>query len=152
MKRGEGMLIGSQASGMFLVNSESDDSPYVAARPFRVNAGAVHSYIKIGDKTRYLSELQTGDTVTIVDSTGKQREGIVGRVKIESRPLMLIEAKARDRTLTAILQNAETIKLVGKDGSPISVAKLKKGDEVLVRLEEGARHFGKKIEETIIEK
>ena len=152
MQRGEGMLIGSQASGMFLVNSESDDSPYVAARPFRVNAGAVHSYIKIGDKTRYLSELQAGDTVTIVDSKGKQREGIVGRVKIESRPLMLIEAKAGDRTLTAILQNAETIKLVGKDGNPISVAKLKKGDEVLVRLEEGARHFGKKIEETIIEK
>lgn len=152
MQRGEGMLIGSQASGMFLVNSESDDSPYVAARPFRVNAGAVHSYIKIGDKTRYLSELKTGDTVTIVDSKGKQREGIVGRVKIESRPLMLIEAKAGDRTLTAILQNAETIKLVGKDGNPVSVAKLKKGDEVLVRLEEGARHFGKKIEETIIEK
>jgi 3-dehydroquinate synthase II len=152
MQRGEGMLIGSQASGMFLVNSESDESPYVAARPFRVNAGAVHSYIKIGEKTRYLSELQTGDTVTIVDSKGKQREGIVGRVKIESRPLMLIEAKARDRTITAILQNAETIKLVGKDGNPISVAKLKKGDEVLVRLEEGARHFGKSIEETIIEK
>lgn len=152
MQKGEGMLIGSQASGMFLVNSESDDSPYVAARPFRVNAGAVHSYIKIGDRTRYLSELQTGDAVTIVDSKGKQREGIVGRVKIESRPLMLIEAKAGDRTLSAILQNAETIKLVGKDGNPISVAKLKKGDEVLVSLEEGARHFGKKIEETIIEK
>jgi len=152
MQKGEGMLIGSQASGMFLVNSESDDSPYVAARPFRVNAGAVHSYIKIGDKTRYLSELRTGDPVTIIDSKGRQREGFVGRVKIESRPLMLIEAKAGDRTLSAILQNAETIKLVGKDGNPISVAKLKKGDEVLVRLEEGARHFGKKIEETIIEK
>jgi 3-dehydroquinate synthase II len=152
MQRGEGMLIGSQASGMFLVNSESDESPYVAARPFRVNAGAVHSYIKIGDKTRYLSELQTGDIVTIINSRGKQREGIVGRVKIESRPLMLIEAKTKDRTVTAILQNAETIKLVGKEGNPISVAKLKKGDEVLVHLEEGARHFGKKIEETIIEK
>lgn len=152
MQKGEGMLIGSQASGMFLVNSESDDSPYVAARPFRVNAGAVHSYIKIGDKTRYLSELRTGDAVTIIDSKGRQREGFVGRVKIESRPLMLIEAKAGDRTLSAILQNAETIKLVGKNGNPISVAKLKKGDEVLVRLEEGARHFGKKIEETIIEK
>jgi len=152
MQPGEGMLIGSQASGMFLVNSESEDSPYVAARPFRVNAGAVHSYLKIGEKTRYLSELKAGDPVTIVNSKGEQREGIVGRVKIESRPMMLIEAKAKDRTLTAILQNAETIKLVRKDGTPISVAKLKKGDEVLVRLEEGARHFGKKIEETIIEK
>lgn len=152
MQRGEGMLIGSQANGMFLVNSESEDSPYVAARPFRVNAGAVHSYLKIGEKTRYLSELSAGDPVTIVNSKGEQREGIVGRVKIESRPLMLIEAKAGDRILTVILQNAETIKLVGEDGSPISVAKLKKGDRVLVHLEEGARHFGKRIEETIIEK
>lgn len=152
MQKGEGMLIGSQANGMFLVNSESDDSPYVAARPFRVNAGAVHSYIKIEEKTRYLSELRAGDSVTIVNSRGEQREGIVGRIKIESRPLMLIEAKAKDRILTVILQNAETIKLVGKDGSPISVAKLKKGDEVLIHLEEGARHFGKKIKETIIEK
>lgn len=152
MQPGEGMLIGSQAGGMFLVNSESEDSPYVAARPFRVNAGAVHSYIKIGEKTRYLSELRTGDGVTIVNAIGEQREGIVGRVKIESRPLMLIEAKVGDRTVSAVLQNAETIKLVGKTGTPISVAKLKEGDEVLVRLEEGARHFGKKIEETIIEK
>jgi len=152
MQKGEGMLIGSQANGMFLVNSESDDSPYVAARPFRVNAGAVHSYIKIEEKTRYLSELRAGDSVTIVNSRGEQREGIVGRIKIESRPLMLIEAKTKDRILTVILQNAETIKLVGKDGNPISVAKLKKGDEVLIHLEEGARHFGKKIKETIIEK
>lgn len=152
MQRGEGMLIGSQASGMFLINSESDESPYVAARPFRVNAGAVHSYIKIGEKTRYLSELQAGDKVIIVDSKGKQREGIVGRVKIESRPLMLVEAKAKDRTLTTILQNAETIKLVGKDGTPISVTKLSKGNEILVCREEGARHFGKRIDETIIEK
>lgn len=152
MQRGEGMLIGSQASGMFLINSESDESPYVAARPFRVNAGAVHSYIKIGEKTRYLSELQAGDKVIIVNSKGKQREGIVGRVKIESRPLMLVEAKAKDRTLTTILQNAETIKLVGKDGTPISVTKLSKGNEILVCREEGARHFGKRIDETIIEK
>ncbi|MDD4332334.1 MAG: 3-dehydroquinate synthase II [Methanosarcinaceae archaeon] len=152
MHPGEGMLIGSKANGMFLVNSESEDSPYVAARPFRVNAGAVHSYIMVGKKTRYLSELRTGDAVTIVNSKGKLREGIVGRVKIESRPLMLVEAKVGALVISAVLQNAETIKLVGKDGTPISLAKLKKGDQVLVRLEAGARHFGKKIEETIIEK
>ena len=70
MSRGEGMLVGSQSNGMFLVNSESEESPYVASRPFRVNAGAVHAYVRVGNKTRYLSELESGDQVTIVDSSG----------------------------------------------------------------------------------
>jgi 3-dehydroquinate synthase class II len=45
MALGEGMLVGNTASGFFLVHSESIDNPYVASRPFRVNAGAVHAYI-----------------------------------------------------------------------------------------------------------
>ncbi|MBN1134574.1 MAG: 3-dehydroquinate synthase II, partial [Methanosarcinaceae archaeon] len=152
MSRGEGMLVGSQSNGMFLVNSESEESPYVASRPFRVNAGAVHAYVRVGNKTRYLSELESGDQVTIVDSSGNQRTGIVGRVKIERRPLILVEANMNGTVIKTILQNAETIKLVGKDGNPISVAELKKGDEVLVHFEDMARHFGMKVEETIIEK
>jgi 3-dehydroquinate synthase II len=152
MTRGEGMLVGSQASGMFLVHSESEESPYVASRPFRVNAGAVHAYVKVGDKTRYLSELKSGDDVTIVDAQGNQRAGIVGRVKIERRPLMLVEAEVDGNIIKNILQNAETIKLVDTKGDPISIAELKPGDEVMVHYEGGARHFGMKVEETIIEK
>jgi 3-dehydroquinate synthase II len=152
MTRGEGMLVGSQASGMFLVHSESEESPYVASRPFRVNAGAVHAYVKVGDKTRYLSELKSGDDVTIVDAHGNQRAGIVGRVKIERRPLMLVEAEVEGNIIKNILQNAETIKLVDTNGEPISIAELKPGDEVMVNYEGGARHFGMKVEETIIEK
>ena len=34
MRVGEGMLVGSQSRAFFLVQSESEDSPYVAARPF----------------------------------------------------------------------------------------------------------------------
>ncbi len=149
---GEGMLIGSQSNGLFLVHSESEESPYVAARPFRVNAGAVHAYIRVGEKTRYLSELSSGDDVLIVDSEGETRPAVVGRVKIERRPLMLVEAEVEGTGIKTLLQNAETIKLVGSDGKPISVAALKDGDEVLVYFEAAARHFGIKIEETIIEK
>lgn len=152
MTRGEGMLIGSQSNGLFLINSESDESPYVAARPFRVNAGAVHAYVKVGEKTRYLSELKSGDVVTAVNSDGDARPVIVGRVKIERRPLMLIVAETDGEVIKTIVQNAETIKLVGKDGVPISVSDLRVGDEVLVQYEKMARHFGMKIEETIIEK
>ncbi len=152
MVPGEGMLIGSQSNGLFLVHSESEESPYVAARPFRVNAGAVHAYIRVGDKTRYLSELASGDEVLIIDTEGGTRPAVVGRVKIERRPLMLVEAEVEGTKIKTLLQNAETIKLVGADGKPVPVTALKEGDEVLVYFEVAARHFGIKIEETIIEK
>ena len=45
MTLGEGMLIGNTSDGFLLVHSESIENPYVAPRPFRVNAGAVHAYI-----------------------------------------------------------------------------------------------------------
>ncbi len=152
MVPGEGMLIGSQSNGLFLVNSESEESPYVAARPFRVNAGAVHAYVRVGEKTRYLSELNAGDDVLIVNSAGEMRPAVVGRVKIERRPLMLVEAEVDGTKIKTLLQNAETIKLVGAGGKPVPVTDLKEGDEVLVYFEAAARHFGIKIEETIIEK
>ncbi len=152
MVPGEGMLIGSQSNGLFLVHSESEESPYVAARPFRVNAGAVHAYIRIGEKTRYLSELCAGDDVLIVNSVGETRHAVVGRVKIERRPLMLVEAEIEGTRIKTLLQNAETIKLVGADGKPVPVTALKEGDDVMVYFEAAARHFGIKIEETIIEK
>ena len=152
MVMGEGMLIGSQSNGLFLVHSESEESPYVAARPFRVNAGAVHAYIRVGEKTRYLSELSAGDDVLIINSGGETRPAVVGRIKIERRPLMLVEAEVEGSKIKTLLQNAETIKLVSADGKPVPVTSLKEGDEVLVYFEAAARHFGIKIEETIIEK
>ncbi|MBC7110026.1 MAG: 3-dehydroquinate synthase II [Archaeoglobi archaeon] len=152
MEIGEGMLIGSQSDAFFLVHSESEESSYVEARPFRVNAGAVHSYVLVGERTRYLSELKAGDEVMVVNSRGETRSSWVGRVKIESRPMILIRARCDERDFSIILQNAETIKLVAPDGSPVSVTELKKGDKVLAYLTEGGRHFGRKIRERIIEK
>jgi 3-dehydroquinate synthase II len=66
--------------------------------------------------------------------------------------MILIEAEAEGQRINTLLQNAETIKLVGANGLPKSVADLKAGDQVLVYLEGGARHFGMSIEESIIEK
>ena len=153
MNVGEGMLIGSYSNGLFLVHSESTESEYVASRPFRVNAGPVHAYIMTpNNKTKYLSEIETGDEVLTVDKEGKSKTAIVGRVKIEKRPLMLVEAEYDDVTLKTLLQNAETIKLVKEDGTPISVAEIKVGDKIMIYLDPDARHFGMAIEESIIEK
>lgn len=150
---GEGMLIGSQSQGLFLVHSETLETEYVASRPFRVNAGAVHAYVLTPDmKTKYLSELKAGDEVLAVDYKGNTRPVIVGRVKIEKRPLMLVEVESEGKIYKTLLQNAETITLLDKKGKPVSISKLKIGDEIMIHTKESARHFGMEIKETIIEK
>jgi 3-dehydroquinate synthase II len=151
LRIGEGMLVGSQSACLFLICSESMESEYVASRPFRVNAGAVHAYVLASNgKTRYLSEIKGGDELLAVDSRGNSRSVVVGRSKVERRPLLLVEVEANDRTYSTILQNAETIRLCTPDG-PVSISDLKIGQKVLVRLEEGGRHFGHAISETITE-
>jgi 3-dehydroquinate synthase II len=153
MKVGEGMLVGSGSNALFLVHSESIETEYVASRPFRVNAGPVHAYTRIPDgKTKYLSELSAGDEVLAVDWKGNTRRLILGRSKIEKRPLILIEAEACGKKASTLLQNAETILLVNKKGKPVSISTLSVGDEVLVYLEEAGRHFGMKIKESIKER
>jgi 3-dehydroquinate synthase II len=153
MGPGEGMLIGNSSSGMFLVHAESIENPYVAPRPFRVNAGPVHAYVRVpGNTTRYLSELKAGDPVLIVTSRGTTEQAVVGRVKIEKRPLVFIEAAVKEKVFSAILQNAETVRLTAPGGTPVSVVELRAGSKVLVLVEQAGRHFGMKVEETIEEK
>ena len=153
MKPGEGALVGNSTQALFLVHSESIENPYVSPRPFRVNAGPVHAYVMApGGKTRYLSELEAGDEVVGVNWKGQGMPLLVGRVKIERRPLLLVEATGPNGPVTTILQNAETIRLVGPEGGAVSVVKIKPGDHVLGHVESAGRHFGHKIEETITEK
>jgi 3-dehydroquinate synthase II len=153
MTIGEGMLIGNASNAFFLVHSESLENEYVAARPFRVNASALHAYILLPEnRTAYLSDLRTGAPVMIVETNGGTRTAQIGRCKIETRPMILIEAEIEGRRISVYLQNAETINLVRPDGQPVSVARLKEGDKVLAHLEAGGRHFGMKISETLVEK
>jgi len=153
MKEGEGLLVGNSSGFLFLVQAEAKLNPYVAPRPFRVNAGPVHAYVRgIGGRTRYLSELKAGDPVLIVRAQGSTQAAAVGRVKIERRPLLLIEAVCEGAKGSILLQNAETIRLTNPGGEAVSVAELKVGDSVLVAVEQAGRHFGMKVDETIIEK
>lgn len=152
MKQGEGILVGCQSSGLFLLQAEVYDSPYVEKRPFRVNAGPISLYtFSSPTRTRYLSELKAGDEVLIVDREGKIRSTNVARVKIEWRPMVLVEAGYKGKPIKTIVQNAETIRFVTPEGSK-SVAELETGDKVLAYVVEGGRHFGTLVkEETVIE-
>ena len=153
MKRGQGMLVGNSSAFTFLVHAETEHNEYVASRPFRVNAGAVHAYIRLpGDRTTYLSEVSAGTEMLVVDSEGRTTVATAGRVKVEVRPMLLIEAKVGGKLGSVFLQNAETIRLTAPDGTPVSVVALKRGDKVLCRLDEAGRHFGMRIKEDIQEK
>jgi 3-dehydroquinate synthase II len=153
MSLGEGMLIGNSSQALFLVHSESVENPFVNTRPFRVNAGPVHAYIRLANgETKYLSEVQSGDQVLVVNFEGASYPAVVGRAKVERRPLVLVEAEEKGEILSVILQNAETIRLTAPSGQAVSLVDLKEGDEVLVTREKAGRHVGVKIDETIVER
>lgn len=155
LRRGEGMLVGNRSNFLFLVHNESVGSSFTSPRPFRVNAGAVHCYTLSPDgKTSYLSELEMGTEVLILDGAGRARRAVVGRSKIERRPMLLIKAEAGGQSGGIIAQDAETIRFVRPDGELVSVTHLKEGDTVLVHAKEASgRHFGMEVsDEYILEK
>lgn len=155
LHRGEGMLIGSRSNFLFLVHNESVGSSFTSPRPFRVNAGAVHCYtISPDGTTKYLSELETGSEVLVINGQGKARRATVGRSKIERRPMLMIKAQVGEEIGGIIAQDAETIRFVKPDGHLVSVTHLKKGDTVLVHTKGATgRHFGMEVsDEYILEK
>lgn len=155
LRRGEGMLVGSRSNFLFLVHNESVGSSFTSPRPFRVNAGAVHCYTLGTDgTTRYLSEVEAGTEVLVLDSRGSARRATVGRSKIERRPMLMIKAKLGDEIGGIIAQDAETIRFVRPGGRLVSATHLKKGDTVLVHARPAAgRHFGMEVsDEYILEK
>lgn len=152
---GTGLLVGDSGKALFLVHNENVQSPYCAARPFRVNAGAVHAYVRLAEnRTKYLCELSAGDEIIAVDPKGNSQVVAVGRNKIERRPMLLIVAEnKKGKRVSLVLQNAETIRLTTPDGKPASVTRLQIGDEVLAFFGSAhGRHFGEEIKETIEEK
>ncbi len=155
LHKGEGMLIGSRSNFLFLVHNESVGSSFTSPRPFRVNAGAVHCYTLSPDgTTNYLSEVETGSEVLILDSKGSARRATVGRSKIERRPMLMIKASVGNEIGGIIAQDAETIRFVKPNGQLVSVTHLKKGDNVIVHAKAAmGRHFGMEVsDEYILEK
>ena len=151
---GTGLLVGDRSDALFLVYNENVETPYCDPRPFRVNAGAVHAYVRApGDRTRYLGELTTGDQVLAVDPSGEGRRVAVGRNKIERRPMLQVVAEDETgRSVSLVLQNAETVRLTTPDGAPAPVTTLQPGDQVLAALfDPTGRHFGRAVDESIRE-
>lgn len=169
----EGCWVGSSAKIMALVLSEAASSQFVPTRPFRVNAGPVHSYILLGDgvTTKYLCELQPSDQVMVYNTQTKSSKSVaVGRLKEEIRPCVLVELETQtadevDKSLSprgqVFLQQAETVRLAQPSGEFVRVTDLEaqsSGNEVdtnrepiLLRMMKTGTHVGKiysgKVEE-----
>ena len=140
------MLIGSSASSLALIHGEVFESDFVPSRPFRVNAGPPHSYVMMADyKTKYLSELSSGDEVLVVSENGGTRPATIGRLKIERRPfLKIIWENVYQISNSIYLQQAETVRLAGPAG-PLPVTRAQVGDVVLVRPDDKGTHVGQRI-------
>ena len=149
----EGMLVGSTSSGGFVVCAEVHYLPYMNLRPFRVNAGAVHSYVWASDgQTEYVTDLAAGSTVLAVSTSGDAYPVRVGRVKTELRPLRLIEARAGDVALSVFVQDDWHVRLFGADGKPRNCTTIVPGDDLLAYVCEPGRHVGIKVTEAIVER
>ncbi len=153
MTQDEGMIIGSTSGGGIFVCSETHYLPYMNLRPFRVNAGAVHSYVwQPEDAAEYLSDIKAGSKVLCVNTKGETRELTVGRIKTEVRPMLLIKGKVDDRELNVIVQDDWHIRIMSADGKPRNASTIRPGDELLAYVCEPGRHVGVKVNETIIER
>ncbi|AXG79525.1 3-dehydroquinate synthase II [Streptomyces paludis] len=150
----EGILVGSHSKGMVLCVSETHPLPYMPTRPFRVNAGAIHSYtLSQHERTHYLSELKSGSKVIAVDVRGRTRVVTVGRVKIESRPLISVDAVAPNgQAVNLILQDDWHVRVLGPGGAVLNSTELKPGDTILGYLPSADRHVGYPINEFCLEK
>ena len=148
----EGMLVGSTSAGGVFICSETHYLPYMNLRPFRVNAGAVHSYIWIPNgATAYLTDLEAGAKVLCVNTKGETRELAVGRVKIEARPLLLIKGEAGGGEINVIVQDDWHIRLMGGNGEPRNATAIVPGDELLAYTSQPGRHVGLPVAESVIE-
>jgi 3-amino-4-hydroxybenzoic acid synthase len=145
----EGILVGSYSSGFVLCCSETHPLPYMPTRPFRVNAGALHSYTLGPDnRTSYLSEVGSGSTLLAVGADGRTRRVVVGRAKLESRPLLEIRTHAEDGRLVSLtVQDDWHVRVLGPGGKVLNVTELRAGDELLGYLAQDKRHVGLPIGE-----
>ena len=147
LEEGEGMLVGSTAKAFVLIHGETIASKYVPTRPFRVNAGSVDAYTYMADgTTKYLSELTSSDEVLITRNDGTSRNATIGRMKIETRPFILLRFKDENANEGHVfIQQAETVRLVLQNGEVCSVTDLSVGDCIFGQSTTSTRHVGQSI-------
>jgi 3-amino-4-hydroxybenzoic acid synthase len=114
----------------------------------------LHSYVFGQDnRTNYLSELKAGSPVLAVGADGRTRRIVVGRIKLESRPLLGIGARSEHGVpVNLIVQDDWHVRVLGPGGSVLNVTELSPGDQILGYVATDKRHVGWPVGEFCIEK
>ena len=150
---GEGIVVGSTSSCLCLVHGETIPSQYVPSRPFRINAGAIHSYVLLGNgSTKYLSEISSGDRVSVFSKDGITRIATIGRLKIEKRPLLKISLESENANGHILVQQAETVRLLTSSGVAIPVTEISVDEEIMVLTDRSMRHIGNPVQGEVSER
>jgi 3-dehydroquinate synthase II/3-amino-4-hydroxybenzoic acid synthase len=148
----EGIVVGSTSAGGLVVCAEVHYLPYMNLRPFRVNAGAVHSYVWApSGRTSYITDLAAGESVLAVASSGRARPVLVGRVKTELRPLRLISCLLGDAVINTIVQDDWHVRLFDAEGKVRNATEIVPGDHMLALPATPGRHVGIPVSESIVE-
>ncbi|MFB5663862.1 3-dehydroquinate synthase II [Alteribacillus sp. HJP-4] len=147
----EGVFVGNTGDGYVFVLSENRSTETYPPRPFRVNAGAVHQYIFQDGDTKYLSEMEAGQSLFVYD--GEQTKHLpLGRVKVEKRELLRVVIEAEGKLISATLQDSDSVSLLTSSAEPVPATEVKAGMEIICLIDHPGRHLGKKISEEIFEK
>tara|TARA_Y100001954_G_scaffold51906_1_gene55171 strand:- start:935 stop:1687 length:753 start_codon:yes stop_codon:yes gene_type:complete len=153
INEGQGAATGSISGKLCLIHGETISSEYVPSRPFRINAGAIHSYILMADgRTKYMSELEAGDEIAILSSSGDIETAVIGRLKIEMRPLLVVRFEISGEEGQTVIQQAETVRFVSPTGTAVSVTDAKAGDKIMVFTDDRVRHIGIALDGGMVEK
>ncbi|WP_102336302.1 3-dehydroquinate synthase II [Salimicrobium jeotgali] len=151
LKPVDGVFVGNTGHGYIKVLAENRESEGYPARPFRINAGALHQYIRQGEQTKYLHECRAGEEVSVTDGE-KERTIPLGRVKMEKRPLLRVECKDGKQLVSVTLQKSASVYVSEKEKGECPLLELKAGQEILAISDEPGRHLGTKVDEEIIER
>lgn len=129
LRPGEGLLVGSSPSALFLMHNEQQRSSIATGTP--------GSYIAMeGRMAMKLAFLESDQRVLAVDTLGRCRTIPVEKALTHLKPLVLIEAEAEEgRRVSVILHQSDSVCLSkSESGELVSVKSLKIGDNVLLRL------------------
>lgn len=148
----EGVLVGNTGSGYLLVLSENRSTETYPPRPFRINGGAFHQYLHLGDdQTTYLSEVKPGLELPVWSKDGIRKVAI-GRVKLEKRQFVRVVCRTDSgEEISATLQEADSVHILTAEYKAKAVVELTKGDQILCYPDQPGRHLGEKIKEEIRE-
>ena len=102
--------------------------------------------------TRYLSELEAGDEVAVLSHDGSKRAAVIGRLKVERRPFIMLRILTPMGEGQIILQQAETVRLISSSGKAVSVTNIEEGAEILALNEASMRHIGQAVPGEVVER